>query len=164
MPHVYCDMDGVLVDLIKGFKDHCGYCITDVIHMHDEVVWKDALSVPKFWEILPKMEEADALASYIASRVPAHKRFVLSARMHLFEACDVEKTQWIHSNTPIFHRDNIKIVQRKEKQDFAVQEDSTPNILIDDYDKNIREWENAGGIGIHHVDLDTTLRKLSVYY
>ena len=28
-----------------------------------------------------------------------------------------------------------------------------PNILIDDYIKNIREWENKGGIGIHHTDV-----------
>jgi hypothetical protein len=29
-----------------------------------------------------------------------------------------------------------------------VQSDGTPNLLIDDYDKNIREWESDGGVGI----------------
>ena len=33
-------------------------------------------------------------------------------------------------------------------------------ILIDDYDKNIREWEAKGGIGIHHTDVGKTISEL----
>ena len=35
-----------------------------------------------------------------------------------------------------------------------------PNILIDDYMKNIREWEAAGGIGILHTDASSTINDL----
>ena len=34
------------------------------------------------------------------------------------------------------------------------------SILIDDREKNIREWEKAGGIGILHTSTKDTLRKL----
>ncbi|WP_210183748.1 hypothetical protein [Phyllobacterium sp. YR620] len=30
------------------------------------------------------------------------------------------------------------------------------DILIDDYDKNVREWNDAGGIAIHHRNFETT--------
>ena len=32
------------------------------------------------------------------------------------------------------------------------------NILIDDYIKNIKEFNAKGGIGIHHTDTGKTLR------
>ena len=35
-----------------------------------------------------------------------------------------------------------------------------PNILIDDYIKNIREWQAAGGTGIHHTDVRKTISEL----
>jgi hypothetical protein len=35
------------------------------------------------------------------------------------------------------------------------------DILIDDRASNIEEWRAAGGIAIHHVDIDATLYELS---
>ena len=34
------------------------------------------------------------------------------------------------------------------------------NILIDDYIKNVREFTQAGGIGIHHTSTSQTLSEL----
>ena len=45
------------------------------------------------------------------------------------------------------------------KQQYAVT-DGKPNILIDDYMKNIKEWENKGGIGVHHTDPRKTISEL----
>ncbi len=38
--------------------------------------------------------------------------------------------------------------------------DGSSNLLIDDYIKNIKEWETAGGIGIIHTDTGKTLGEL----
>ena len=40
------------------------------------------------------------------------------------------------------------------------QTDEKPNVLIDDYIKNIKEWEDKGGIGIHHTAVPKTLNEL----
>ena len=48
---------------------------------------------------------------------------------------------------------------RSQKQQYAVT-DGKPNILIDDYMKNIKEWENKGGIGVHHTDPRKTIGEL----
>jgi hypothetical protein len=39
-----------------------------------------------------------------------------------------------------------------EKFHYAQQPDETPNILIDDWDVNIKLWQQHGGIGILHTD------------
>jgi hypothetical protein len=51
------------------------------------------------------------------------------------------------------------LVLRAQKASFA-QTDGKPNVLIDDYIKNIQEWENKGGIGIHHTAVPKTLNEL----
>ena len=42
----------------------------------------------------------------------------------------------------------------------AETKEEKPNILIDDYIKNIREWEAKGGIGILHTDVGKTISEL----
>ena len=54
----------------------------------------------------------------------------------------------------------IHILLRHRKKDYAVQEDGTPNILIDDLKQNIDEWRAAGGIAIHHRSASDTIAKL----
>jgi len=41
---------------------------------------------------------------------------------------------------------------RKEK--YATDSEGRPNVLIDDFGKNIIPWRNKGGIGIHHEPYD----------
>ena len=38
--------------------------------------------------------------------------------------------------------------------------DGQPNVLIDDHQKNIMEWEAKGGIGIHHTNVGKSIAKL----
>ena len=70
-----------------------------------------------------------------------------------------DKLLWVTKNLGRLPRKNILIVLRKDKKRFAVS-DGTPNILIDDYDKNINEWKNAGGIGILHKSIPNTIGEL----
>ena len=51
-------------------------------------------------------------------------------------------------------------MKRAQKQSYATDR-GEPSVLIDDYIKNIREWESKGGIGIHHTDVGKTLKELS---
>ena len=68
------------------------------------------------------------------------------------------KEDWVqeHLKLPLqrFHA-----VKREEKKNYAMSGDK-PNILIDDYEKNIVEFNAAGGIGIHHVNAKVTIMKL----
>ena len=69
------------------------------------------------------------------------------------------KMKWLSKNTK-FKRGNIHLVSREQKQAFAKNTKDEPNVLIDDYIKNIKEWEAKGGIGIHHTSVPKTLNEL----
>ena len=67
--------------------------------------------------------------------------------------------KWLGKNTRV-PRSKIHLVRREDKKAFAKNKDGKPNVLIDDYIKNIREWESAGGIGIVHTSISKTLAEL----
>ena len=48
---------------------------------------------------------------------------------------------------------------KTDKQKFAMT-NNKPNLLIDDYIKNINEWESRGGIGVHHTSPSNTIAEL----
>lgn len=159
MPNVFCDMDGVLVDLLEGYRQVAGQCLTELHGVGDEK-WNPALEVENFWINLPKMHDADELLEHFEAAVPDHKLHVLSAPQHLFPDCDVQKLKWLELNTSVFNMEQAIVIDRKRKREFAVQPCGKPNILIDDYHKNITEWTEAGGIGILHVNARDTIEQL----
>ena len=68
------------------------------------------------------------------------------------------KIKWIENNLrPKPHFSNI--VLRTQKKDYA-KTDGVPNILIDDWSKNIKEWQSAGGIAIQHKSANQTILEL----
>ena len=67
---------------------------------------------------------------------------------------------WLNKFTKV-KRSKINLVLREQKKKFAMdQKDFKPNLLIDDYEKNVQEWERAGGIGIIHKNGPNTIREL----
>jgi hypothetical protein len=70
----------------------------------------------------------------------------------------VDKVKWLKKNTTV-SGSKINIIRRPEKKQYAIHK-GVPAILIDDHPKNIAEWEQAGGVGIHHKSAANTIRKL----
>ena len=68
------------------------------------------------------------------------------------------KYKWLAKNTR-FKNSRINLVVRSQKKTFAIT-DGKPNILIDDYMKNINEWEAKGGIGVYHTSVPKTINEL----
>ena len=60
-----------------------------------------------------------------------------------------------------FKRSKIHLV-RREIRNKHLQKIVMVNqmFLIDDYIKNIKEWEEKGGIGIHHTSVPKTINDL----
>lgn len=160
MKNIFCDLDGVLVDLLEGYRQVAGDCLTN-LHGVGDVKWEPALEHPDFWATLPKMDDADVLLNHLQELYNHERLYVLTAPQHLFENCEDEKIRWVKNHAPFIENDKIIVIDRHRKQEFAVcDETGAPNVLIDDYEKNIIEWIEAGGIGIHHQCAPTTIRKL----
>jgi len=152
LPDIYCDMDMVLCDFLRGADKAIG---EPFIHADKVDRWKKINNTKGFWEGLDWYPGGKRLYSFIAKYDP----LILSA----YSTKDVNsrggKLKWLSKNTKI-PRGKTHLVLRSQKKDFAVNKDEAPNILIDDYMKNIEEFNAKGGIGIHHTDTGKTLREL----
>ena len=151
LPEIYCDLDEVLVDFMRGADAVVG---GDFVKTDNDERWNKINQTKGFWSNLNWKPNAKRLHDFIIRYNP----HVLSAYTGRDPTSKVGKMKWLKKNTS-FKRGNIHLVLRSQKKSYATT-DEKPNILIDDYDKNIREWNAAGGIGIHHTDVGKTISEL----
>jgi hypothetical protein len=141
---IYCDMDGVLVDFDKGYKELTGKEAS--FDIPTEKFWEPLSKAgAAFWIKLKWMPDGKQLWSYIKPYNPD----LLSAPSKE-ESSKIGKFVWVKREMP-----GTKLIlrQAEHKQEFA-----TPNsILIDDRADNIQRWKDAGGIGIHHTSAADTI-------
>ena len=151
LPEIYCDLDEVLVDFMRGADAAVGGSFVKYDHKER---WNKINQTKGFWANLGWKPGGKRLHDFIMRYNP----HVLSAYAGRDPTSRLGKMKWLKKNTK-FKRANIHLVKRAQKKDYA-KTDGQPNILIDDYDKNIREWEAKGGIGIHHTDVGKTISEL----
>ena len=151
LPDIYCDLDEVLVDFMRGADAAVG---GNFVKMDADERWNRINQTKGFWENLGWKPNAKRLHDFIMRYNP----HVLSAYTGRDPTSKVGKMKWLKKNAS-FKRANIHLVLRSQKKSYATT-DEKPNVLIDDYDKNIREWQAAGGIGIHHTDVGKTISEL----
>ena len=152
LPEIYCDLDEVLVDFLRGADAAVG---GDFIKLPSDERWNKLNQTKGFWVNLNWKPNAKRLHDFIIRYNP----HVLSAYTGRDPTSKVGKMKWVKKNTG-FKRANIHLVLRSQKQAYAKTKEEKPNVLIDDYVKNIREWENKGGIGIHHTNVSKTINEL----
>lgn len=146
-PDVYVDMDGVLADFFGEWarldgKDH--YRDID----NPEAKLQLVRDHPTFWLDLPPLSNAGRLLGVIKKYAGSYK--ICSKPLENDVNSEPHKRIWIQKHLSAFPPTEVIITADKSK--YALQPDGTPNILIDDYGKNIRAWEAAGGIAIKHKD------------
>lgn len=166
-PTIYCDMDGVLVDFIKGFKAISGG-VTPSEYEKTNNIWKLIHSQPNggidWWAKLPKISDADKLWGFISSLGLQVKILSsTSAKASNSNVADIGKRMWLNTNlSPIPVDENIILVDSATmKQTYAK---SINDILIDDYSKNISSWVAKGGRGVRHISVDQTINELRAIF
>ena len=151
LPEIYCDLDEVLVDFMRGANAAVG---GDFVKTDKDERWNKVNQTKGFWANLGWKPNAKRLHDFIIRYNP----HVLSAYTGRDPTSKVGKMKWLKKNTG-FKRANIHLVMRSQKKDYATTDDK-PNVLIDDNIKNIREWEAKGGTGVHHTDVGKTISEL----
>ena len=150
LPQIYCDMDMVLCDFIGGYQMISG---KDFATTDKDERWEEIKSKKDFWRTLPWMPGAERMWKLINK----YNANILSAYSNRDGNSRPGKKAWLSKNAKPTGK--VFLVLRKDKQKYATT-GGKPNILIDDYLKNIKEWEAAGGIGIHHKSPTTTISRL----
>ena len=149
MPHIFCDFDGVLVDFERGYQIQYGK------HPHEVpeyVMWKTIKENMTHWEQLPAMPGALQLWAYIARYDPTILTGCPSSGRQQAEAGKtIWKTRELGDHVPI-----ITDLSRNKPKHMKAPGD----ILIDDMQKNIDRWNEAGGVGVLHTSAEDTIAQL----
>ena len=151
LPEIYCDLDEVLVDFMRGANAAVG---GSFVKMDKDERWNKVNQTKGFWPNLGWKPNAKRLHDFIIRYNP----HVLSAYPDRDPNARNGKMKWLKKNTG-FKRAKIHLVLRSQKKDYATTDDK-PNVLIDDYIRNIQEWEAKGGTGVHHTDVGKTISEL----
>jgi hypothetical protein len=146
---IYCDMDSVLVDFDLGYQELTGMTTQQADANGVEAFWEPLIKAgAKFWITLQWMPDGKQLWDYIKKYNP-----ILLSAPSREESSKLGKRVWVKRELP-----GVKLILKyaSQKQEYA----SPTSILIDDRQKNIDQWEAAGGIGILHTSTPDTIKQL----
>lgn len=153
---IYCDLDGVLVDLALELGNRIGINLTNLDnfsnHFYNFIDSLNSQEKINFWQTLPKTKDCDKLWNYIKGYQP----LILTSCSESREAC-IGKKKWCKNNLGIKFSRVFCVAKSSQKQLYA----SDKIILIDDLQSNIDEWQRAKGIAIHHENAEKTIKELN---
>lgn len=145
----FLDMDGVLANFNKGIHQAHGredvYNKTSSLGVFDiETLWgitPEEFWIPHnyqgFWLGLEKMPEADGIMKAAVATFGEENVAILTFPSESIWSVS-EKREWIKKNYPTFSK---RMIFGSAKEFMA----SSERVLIDDRDKNIEDFQNAGG-------------------
>ena len=165
MPHVFCDIDGVIANFYAGMKLFFNISPDKLDgFLRGGGGWKEiAKKEPHLFAKLPLLSDAKQL---MAGLDILRKRKLIRLSMLtaipdewyadpvLRRVGTADKIAWVTRHFPQIPAANVLVVRRKDKASYAkaqVAAGQLQPILIDDFGMNIREWEAAGGFGIKHT-------------
>lgn len=154
---IFCDMDGVLCDFVSQLKKKTGMTISQFQSINNpKERWKKVIESNRFWHDMPWMPGGKEVWNYIKK----YNVRILSAYVEgAFDPnCIPGKRYWAQKNLGL-NQAKVHLVERKDKKRFAVM-NGEPCILIDDYIKNINEFNQAGGKGIQFTTPSKVIAEL----
>jgi len=156
---VFVDMDGVLADFFGAWKSLIGKDWREIKDIDDAL--QKIRDKEGFWLNIPLTSNALNLLGMIKELKGKYN--ILSAPLPNDPNSEPHKKEWIAKNLKAFPPSKIIITSNKSVH--ATQPNGTPNILIDDYGKNIASWEAAGGVGFKHKDhkFERTVKNLKAH-
>jgi 5'-nucleotidase len=151
MRNIYLDLDGVMADFDAHFPSVFGL---DHKSMADDDMWKVINAHESYFLDMPICSGAYDFFLSIRHLNP----IILTAcpRTNYANAA-TQKRKWVRDNLC----KNLTVLPVMGGHNKWLFMHSEGDVLIDDYEKNIKPWVKAGGIGIIHSDFYETSRVLS---
>lgn len=157
MYSVAIDSDGVIADFNSKVVE-----ILEGKQMHEVpkgLLWKEIgrydRKVEPFFESLGFMDNAHDLVEFAINNFD--DVFVLTASGYVPRNAPQQKINWYAKHFP-----QLRVVVVDKSGDKAAY--ATPTtILVDDRAKSIDPWVGAGGIGILHTSVESTIEQLRQY-
>lgn len=157
---IYIDMDGVLADFDRGVEELCHLSAVNQSKKkpsQDDMMFAAMRGIEHFYDKLEVVPGAKKMFEIIfreygnrceiLSGIPKPKRGISTA--------GEDKVNWIHR---LFSpKIKVNTVYREDKMVFCK---GPEYVLIDDYEKNINEWESRGGTAVLFTDSESTIVRL----
>lgn len=148
----FLDMDGVIADFVGsccrahdletpyGKQNNMGiFEMEDCWGMTQEQFWAPLANVA-FWENLPKTPEADELVAYLI-KIFGEENICILTNPSSYDGSIGGKKTWMENNFPQFEK---QMLFGSAKKFLAGRE----RFLVDDRDKNLDAFRDAGGTAI----------------
>lgn len=165
---IFCDMDGVLTNFPKSFKELDGNerrlepnefeaeygrnKFWEIIGHAGEEYWSEMEWMPDGKELWEQLKPFKPTILSAPSRDPKSR-----TGKHKWILSNLNITQNFYTINPKKWKPGYKIILNSQKHLFVRNE---YDILIDDTPRKIEKWNAAGGTGILHTDAKSTLQTL----
>lgn len=147
---LYLDLDGVMADFDRHFPEVFG---VDHRSLADDALWGHINSHPSFFRDLPVCDGAIAFFDRVSYAQPI-----------ILTACPTTNYQQVARQKRAWVREHLSpnctvlpVMGGRNKPLFMHE---PGDILIDDFERNIRAWEEEGGVGILHRNFEDTKAQL----
>lgn len=141
---IYVDLDGVLADFDKHFPDCFGFDHKEL--ETDDRLWECINKHGTFFSDLPLCPNAEAAMEVISGYA---KPIILTACPRTnYRHVALQKVGWVRKH----FGEDLQVLPVMGGRNKPLFMHAKGDILIDDWDKNIKAWNEDGGIGIHHID------------
>lgn len=166
---IYFDMDGVLAyfnAMRPNDKDlnHPSEDLSPEKRTAKKLFWQEIEKQPNFWRDIPVMDNIEYMLKtafnigeiFVLSKTPGADKFVGGQKYVDFVAN--EKRKWIAKHLSKFFDTKHVIICDCPKGELM--HPLKTDILVDDRQENIKEWESYGGIGVLFTDAVDTANRL----
>lgn len=152
LPHVFLDMDGVQADFAGAVQEYIGVSHEVAKQKTEEEIEKLAHSSPEavfdFFANLAQLPGGKKITDWLSNNNISYTILSAPLRGPYAEDSVKGKLAWLKKHTP----NAVKGAIFKQDKHEHANDGGRPNILIDDYHKKIKAWNDAGGIAIQHED------------
>lgn len=154
---IYLDMDGVIADFNKRYKELYGMNPREAEkHSQFDALFTEFIANGNF-ESLDLMPGAMDAINYLRKLHVPTQILSSTASEKRYDAISKQKMIWLQKHGITFNP--IFVPGKKYKKEYA----NPTSIIIDDTESVIDDWKAKGGIGILHKDWPATLAILGLY-
>lgn len=158
---VYLDMDGCISDFDGAFENLFGFKTSQT---EDNVIWSkiEGYGKTRFFAEMPWTIDGKELWDYVYNNFLEVKILTALGKTDAIDGGKGSKGKrlWLLKNIPILQDSDIIMVSNKHKKRHYSKPD---DIIIDDREIVVQEWNKKGGIGILHKTAADTINKLKQY-
>lgn len=155
--NLYLDLDGVFAN----FNEAISFARSNLsLEHHDDPskLWSVLQNVDNLFLNLKPIPQSIEAFNEVSNRSKYPVK-ILTALPMLKEkliTAPSDKRLWVSTHLS----SNIEVIcvsNWRKKRKYCI---APSDVLVDDMERNIKDWKSAGGIGVHHTDWNISLSKL----